>query len=166
MRSPDQVATCFLAQYSRAHKLPSDLLQAKGLYGCLLEQFGQQRFFTPAEVASLHCAVLPVILGPDRHLTTKLLGNCITTVHAAFSLLHGCIELGCQRGVSCEQVEAQCLSLRLQASNSAFLPINQDWVLCHSYAAPALLKSLGCCEVSFYTTITARNVQTPETSEA
>ena len=115
IRAPDQSAGCFLAQYSFAHELPGDLLASKGLFGSLVVQGEVTRFFSAAEISSLHGTVLPTLCCQDRRLAMRLLGNCIPVPHAAVTLLKGCQAKGHLLHTSVQDVVMQCLEQRLHA---------------------------------------------------
>ena len=137
-----QTAGCFLAQYGFAHLLPFDLLEAKGLFGNMLEMHGCVRFFAPAEVASLHGAVRPALSPANRRLAMRLLGNAIAVPHAVATLVQSCHTAGIALQLRVEEAVQACLRARLHNGNSLFLPCGSDWLLCpYSEAARFLCLS-------------------------
>ena len=143
IRAPDRSAGCFLAQYSFAHCLPSDLLASKGLFGTLVCQGELTRFFAACEVSSMHGTVLPTLCAKERRLSMRLLGNCIAVPHAAVALLKGCQAKGHLLHVSTQEVVKQCEKMRLHARNSILLPCGADWILCHASQALQVLQQTG-----------------------
>ena len=125
IKGPDQIASCFLAQYSFGHQLPRDLLEAKGLFGSMVFTNGVARFFSSAEIASLHGAVMPVLCEHDRRTSMRHLGNCIAVPHAAVTILMGCRTMECDKGITLTDVIYRCDALRLQADNASLLPCRQ-----------------------------------------
>ena len=144
VRDGTQTAGCFLAQYGSAHLLPHDLLTSKGLFGNLLSQGSLTRFFSPSEVASLHCTILPTLSVKNRRLAMRLVGNAIAVPHAAITLLKGCQELGFLLDVTPKQVVLQCMAMRLHNGNASLLPQGNDWVLCRTEDALRVLKDMVC----------------------
>ena len=137
-------AGCFMAQYGHAHLLPPDLLRAKGLFGSLLSQGPFTRFFSACEIASLHCTILPTLCCRNRRLSMRLLGNCISTPHAAITLLKGFHVMGQQHHLTASDVVTKCIELRLTNQNSMLLPSGQDWILCrHEDAMQVMQASEG-----------------------
>ena len=143
IRDDTQCATCFMAQYSYAHMLPPDLIWSKGLLGCLLRQHDVLRFFSCAEIASLHGAVLPVVCQKDRRNSVKVLGNAISTPHAAVAMLLGAKEMGIHQDVTIKQVVQECLACRIKADNSVMLPSEHGWVVCHKQQIPMCLSRIA-----------------------
>ena len=142
IKTPSDTAGCFLAQYGFAHHLPQDLLRAKGLFGSLLSQGCLTRYFSVCEVASLHCAVLPVLCSHNRRLSMKLLGNSIAVPHAAVTMLKGCQAAGFMMQCTVRDVLDKCMEPRLHNNNSALIPYGHDWILCHADQAFGILKTV------------------------
>ena len=139
LKSPNQKAGCFLAQYGYAHLLPDDLLASKGLFGSLVVHGPTARFFAACEIASMHGTILPTICMANRRLSMRLLGNCISVPHATITLLKGLHMMGLSTELTVSEVIEACLELRIRNDNAIFLPKGSEWVMCHVDQAPQVL---------------------------
>ena len=139
VKQPHQAATCIMAQYRFAHFLPRDLIRTKGLFGTIVRHDGCLRFLACPEISSLHGAVLPLVCLRDRKTSVRVLGNSISTPHAAVTLLLGARELGLDLGVSICEVVKTCLLHRHHAANTCLIPVQDGWLLCqHSQVSACL----------------------------
>ena len=86
----------------------------------MLETHGCVRFFAPAEVASLHGAVRPVLSPANRRLAMRLFGNAIAVPHAVAALVQSCHTAGIALQLRVEEAVQACLRARLHNGNSLF----------------------------------------------
>ena len=93
----DLIFPCVLANYTKAHDLPLDLLQDKGLFGGILIQDANPRFLTSAEIYMLMGGVSTSWLPESIPARIHVLGNCISVPHAAITILNA---MRCIRGNS------------------------------------------------------------------
>ncbi len=82
------VFPCILANYTKAHHLPSELLHQSGLFGGLLLQGARPRFLTSPEIFVLMGGLVPSWLPSCKEARIHVLGNCIATPHAAITILN------------------------------------------------------------------------------
>eukprot|EP00438_Fugacium_kawagutii_P005393 Skav210138 [mRNA] locus=scaffold1493:174319:179500:- [translate_table: standard] len=89
-RLPDmsEPLPCFLAAYGSQHTLPTELLQANGMFGHFVRQGTSFRFFTPVEVLLLHSHASTTLILKPAQQGYQSLGNCISVPHALFGLFH------------------------------------------------------------------------------
>ena len=152
VRTPAGTATCFMARYTSQHDLPLELLQTRGLMGCLLNDGARIRFFSSPEVSSLHCMHEALWISPATSCNMQIVGNSITVPHAIAALimtLHAAV-----RPPALALADAVYLAVenRLTAANTCFLPVDEGWVLCKQDALQQmLLRSLPA--MSFSTTL-------------
>ena len=135
-----QTAGCFLAQYSFAHNLPVDLLTGKGLFGSLVQTQGQVRFFSCAEICSLHGATRTMLCPADKRQGMRISGNAISVPHAAAALVQCCHTAGIALNFTTEAAVQCCLQERLHNGNAIFLPCGKDWLLCSTRDAALYLS--------------------------
>ena len=84
----DHVFPCILANYTKAHHLPIELLMKNGLFGGLFMQEGRPRFLTSPEIFVLMGGTSASFLPACKDARIHTLGNCISVPHAAIILLN------------------------------------------------------------------------------
>ena len=143
LRTPEGVASCFLARYTQQHELPAKLLRDKGLFGCLLRDGSRVRFFSQAEVASLHGAVSPQLITRQLSCDMRILGNCIAVPHAIAAISHALQLMQVPGAMDKADAVQVCLANRLHAQNTSFVPSPEGWVLCTHEQLPGVLLQLS-----------------------
>ena len=143
IRQSDGVATCFMARYGSQHLLPQELLASKGLMGCLFSDEHCVRFFSPPEISILHGMQATLWVDQDSSLNYQVAGNAIAVPHALATLAIALKALGVPTGRSVASTVALAHEGRLKASNTAFLPVDEGWILCrHDVLRDRLLAAL------------------------
>ena len=122
LRTPHQSAGCFLPQYQSQHHLSEQALSRQGLLGVLLHHDGQVRFFSGAEIGSLHGATKPLLLPANSQVQMKLLGGSTAVPQAITCLVHACRDLQVAVPAPDEAVNL-VLQHRLRNDNTLFLPL-------------------------------------------
>ncbi|OLP96400.1 hypothetical protein AK812_SmicGene21382 [Symbiodinium microadriaticum] len=130
LRNDMQSAGCFLPQYQKQHYMPESTLARQGLLGFLLQHQDAIRFFSGAEIASLHGVVRPLLLRTSGDSQMKLLGGSSAVPQTIACLTHACQALGLEGLPAPEAAVNLALAERLHNGNSLFLPAGADWVLC------------------------------------
>ena len=130
LRNANMTATCFMARYGSQHCLPVELLSTKGLMGCLYASSEGIRFFSSAEISSMHGMHEALWIGPDQSLNFQVAGNAIAVPHALAAFGFVLRSLGLAQGRPIASIVALCHARRITATNSAFLPVDAGWVLC------------------------------------
>ena len=140
LRTPHQSAGCFLPQYQSQHHLSEQVLSRQGLLGVLLHHDGQVRFFSGAEIGSLHGATKPLLLPANSQVQMKLLGGSTAVPQAITCLVHACRALQVAVPAPDEAVNL-VLQHRLRNDNTLFLPLGQDWILCRKDQVQEVLQT-------------------------
>ena len=123
-------ASCFMARYTQQHELPWELLSQKGLLGCLLNDGDHVRFFSSAEIASLHGLHETLWIGQDLAANMQIVGNSISVPHAITGLLYALRAVKLDKGLTLAEATQLVLADRLHAGNSVFLPAKEGWLFC------------------------------------
>ena len=99
LRTPEDIAACFLTSYGNPTGIDPDLLQRGGLYGALVLIGDSVRKFAIPEIACLQVPLASFWLPGDERSAIKALGNAIASPHAAIGFLnalhflnHHCID--------------------------------------------------------------------------
>ena len=142
-RPPTEAAECFLAQYHSQHLLPPAHQRCRGLLSTLLRTPAGVRFFASPEIASQHGAVARHFIPANDVDAMRFLGNALATQQATMILA---LAMQCFQGQVSEVLPAaavaKALELRLTASNSALVQLNDGWLMCHrSEVASSLLRA-------------------------
>eukprot|EP00438_Fugacium_kawagutii_P005253 Skav228635 [mRNA] locus=scaffold204:45914:50575:+ [translate_table: standard] len=82
----DHKPSTFMAAYGSQHMLPPPLIRSKGIMGQLVNQQNRMRFWTPLEVAILHCQTQPIAIPKPAPLGWRHLGNCLVPHHAILTI--------------------------------------------------------------------------------
>ena len=127
-RGPHQSAGCFTSQYQFQHHIDEGMLASQGLLGFLFCDGDAPRFFSGAEICSLHGAVRPMLLLRDQAEQMNQLGVSTAVPQAVAVLVHVCKALGLEHVPS--QAVCKVLEDRLHSRNTLFLPLRGNWVLC------------------------------------
>ena len=130
LRSPHSVATCFMARYGSQDCLPQELLETRGLMGCLFTDHQQVRFFSSAEISAMHGMQNTLWISQDVALNNQVAGNAIAVPHALAALGYALRACGVATRMSISETVALAHHGRLTAANSAFLPLDDGWILC------------------------------------
>ena len=141
LRSPQQTAGCFLPQYQTQHHLSEQTLASQGLLGFLLRDQGQVRFFSGAEIGSLHGAVRPLLLVPAQTKQMSLLGG---STAAIVGLVYACRALHMQSVPAPDEAVSMVLHHRLHSSNSLFVPVGSSWLVCRKDQVADVLATDLC----------------------
>ena len=129
VKSGGDTASCVLAHYASAHKLPARLLASKGLFGTLVPGSAGPRFLNGLEVLVLHGAILPTLCLADPVVMYRQLGNCIAVPHALMGLWRGCLSL-CPTDMPDAAVVLDAFhDIRLKADEALVLPHRWGWVI-------------------------------------
>ena len=114
----DHVFPCILANYTKAHHLPIELLIKNGLFGGLFMQEGRPRFLTSPEIFVLMGGTSASFLPACKDARIHTLGNCISVPHAAIILLNFlaiCHERYSE--IDIQQMFASIMALRIKNDN-------------------------------------------------
>ncbi|CAE7526688.1 unnamed protein product, partial [Symbiodinium sp. CCMP2456] len=130
LRTELQCAGCFLPQYQKQHYIPESQLARQGMLGFLLRHKEAVRFFSGAEIASLHGAVRPLLLQTSGDSQMKLLGGSSAVPQTIACLTHACHALGIEALPAPEAAVNLALAERIHNGNSLFLPAGPDCILC------------------------------------
>ena len=132
VRTPQDQADCFLAQYHAQHLLPRDLLEAKGILCSILNDNGFMRFFSAAEVASAHAANLVHFMPDNDRDAMRMLGNSLAVPQAAFvAALAVQVFAPIIQPPDPQEVVSRVLSDRMDSLNAVVLKVEGGWLLCH-----------------------------------
>ena len=114
----DTTFPCILANYTKAHHLPIELLQKNGLFGGLFMQEGRPRFLTSPEIFVLMGGISASFLPECREARIHTLGNCIAVPHAAIALLN-LMRIGHEAygDIDIPMMFASIMSLRMKNDN-------------------------------------------------
>ena len=118
LRTPDDIAACFMTTYGNPRCMDLELLQRGGLYGALLLEGDSIRKFTIPEIACLQVPLAEFWLPSDERAAIKALGNAIATPHAAIGLLNA-LHFVNHPNIDCpvKDVFQKLFSGRMKASN-------------------------------------------------
>ena len=128
LRTGQDRAACFMAQYHYQHELPEAMLARHGLFGCLYQSTAGPRFFNGAEIAIMHCANSPIWLSRNDREQMRILGNSLSPAQAVFPLALAYQTLG--HPFSTAQFLLQSLAMRLKASQTRFVTFQEGWLFC------------------------------------
>ena len=131
IKKPWESVGCIMASYTHQHELSLDLLRSKGLFGTLLQHGEHIRFLSPIECAMLMMPCHDTFIPFNQVLHMRVIGNAISSVHAAF-LLGGALMI-LDKGVfpcndPCSLV-VQVMKERLHFGNSRIVEIDNGWIL-------------------------------------
>ena len=136
VRSADQPAACFLAQYHYQHQLPMPHLKLPGLLGVLFDAPQGLRFYAAPEIAVCQGVATPLLLLADDRQSMKILGNSLASHQAVFvaaiSLQFFPTCLSAPDPVACTKHSVQ---QSLSADNSLLLQVDAGWIFCHIHQA-------------------------------
>eukprot|EP00435_Cladocopium_sp_Y103_P007976 s1192_g2.t1 len=85
---------CIMARYGNQHKLPEELLKAKGLQTMLFKDGEHLRYFCPWEILSAMGFPPKVCVAFDLHEAFQQVGNAISPIHAWIQLARTHVLLG------------------------------------------------------------------------
>ena len=142
VRSPAAAAECFMAQYHRQHCLPETLIQRKGILSSLIkDEEGMVRFYAAPEIASAHGVCGLHYIPSDDVLAMRFAGHALAVPQAALVLA---VAMQCfyphVQMVEPHEVVHEALRLRLHADNTALLPLEDGWLMCHTDALASCLQ--------------------------
>ena len=144
LRSPQQTAGCFMPQYQTQHHLSEQTLSSQGLLGFLLRDQGQVRFFSGAEIGSLHGAVRPLLLLSAQTKQMRLLGGSTAVPQAIVGLVYACRAMNMQSVPAPDEAVNLVLQHRLHGSNSLFVPVGSSWLVCRKDQVADVLATDLC----------------------
>ena len=142
IRSPDQQATCFMAQYHRQHLLPLEHLREKGLLGSLLRTEAGLRFYSAPEIAVSQGANAILKIPHCDQSAMRILGNSLATVQAGF-VLGLSLQLFASRlpPVDPQSCVDMCQAATMRSSSTLLLEVEDGWLMCD----PAKLGLIMSC---------------------
>ena len=121
-----------MAQYHSQHLLPPEHQRCRGLLSTLLRTPAGVCFFASPEIASQHGAVARHFIPGDDVDAMRFLGNALSTQQATMILA---LATQCFKGQVAEVVPAnavaKALELRLTASNTVLVQLEDGWLMCH-----------------------------------
>ena len=88
IRYPQDIFGCIMASYSSAHSLPQHLLKSHGLFGCMVMDETKLRFLAIPELAALNGIMHKLFFMGTNESIIRMIGNCISTPHAAITILN------------------------------------------------------------------------------
>ena len=114
----DTTFPCILANYTKAHHLPIEVLVKNGLFGGLFMQDGRPRFLTSPEIFVLMGGITPSYMPACKEARIHTLGNGIAVQHAVITLLNLMnINSEKQDHFDVHEHFAQIMSLRMKNNN-------------------------------------------------
>eukprot|EP00435_Cladocopium_sp_Y103_P037996 s1003_g10.t1 len=128
IKTPQEQMTTVMANYSLGHLLPRHVIESGGLYGGLLALPDGLRFACTPEVLLLQTPLGDQWLPKSRKASISILGNSISSAHAAITLLNGLAFITDITHVDISEIFARLLDMRLRAS-SLSITATQDGYL-------------------------------------
>eukprot|EP00435_Cladocopium_sp_Y103_P066458 s404_g28.t1 len=116
IKTPQEQMTTVMANYSFGHLLPRHVIESGGLYGGLLALPDGLRFACTPEVLLLQTPLGSQWLPKSRKVSVSILGNSISSAHAAIALLNGLAFIKDITHVDISEIFARLLDMRLRAS--------------------------------------------------
>eukprot|EP00435_Cladocopium_sp_Y103_P059020 s916_g21.t1 len=116
IKTPQEQMTCLMANYSQGHLLPRHVIESGGLYGGLVALPDGLRFLTTPEVLLHQIPLGDQWLPRSRKTAISILGNAISSAHAAITVLNGLAFITDLTHVDICELFARLLDMRLKAS--------------------------------------------------
>ena len=142
VRSVQEQAGCFMAQYHYQHELPASHLQAKGLLGVLLDSPQGLRFYASPEVAISQGVSSPFLIDVCDRVAMRILGNALSG-HQAVMVLALALQLFPAQapGISPAKSVQRSVDATIRADNVWLLRVDAGWLMCKQEQAAALFAS-------------------------
>eukprot|EP00438_Fugacium_kawagutii_P019980 Skav228574 [mRNA] locus=scaffold1368:104524:109418:- [translate_table: standard] len=123
-----------MALYGSQHRLPEDLIAAKGLHGFFTAEKSIPRFWKPHELALIHLQVDTLTLLKPVQLSWKSIGNCIVLHHASTVLVNGLKQLfDTPDGFNLSDFLTDLVVHRIRASQSNVIHDEFGWTIARTY---------------------------------
>lgn len=129
IRSIHDAFGCIMACYTSQHEFNPDNLRQRGLFGNVLQQGGQLRFLTGPECAVLMMPGKDMFIPSSRQFHMRIIGNAITSGHAAYILAFAFRTLGVviPECIDPPSLVAEVMKSRLHFGNSVVIPCDDGW---------------------------------------
>ena len=144
VRTVEEQAGCFLAQYHYQHELPLVHLQERGLMGVLLDSPQGIRFYVTPEVAITQGASLPVLLDHCDRKAMRILGNSLA-VHHAVMVVSLTMQLFPHQALGIDPVQCvhNSLAATMTSDDALLFRIEAGWLLCKVTQAATLFADVA-----------------------
>eukprot|EP00435_Cladocopium_sp_Y103_P051465 s2317_g16.t1 len=136
IKTPQEQMTTVMANYSFGHLLPRHVIESGGLYGGLLALPDGLRFACTPEVLLLQTPLGDQWLPKSRKTSISILGNSISSAHAAITLLNGLAFIKDITHVDISELFARLLDMRLRASSLSITATQDGYLFQQSEIEP------------------------------
>eukprot|EP00435_Cladocopium_sp_Y103_P073917 s162_g45.t1 len=136
IKTPQEQMTCLMANYSQGHLLPRHVIESGGLCGGLVALPDGLRFLTTPEVLLHQIPLGDQWLPRSRKVAISILGNSISSAHAAISVLNGLAFITDLTHVDIFELFARLLDMRLKASRLSIVAVQDGYLFQPSEIEP------------------------------
>eukprot|EP00435_Cladocopium_sp_Y103_P052891 s2212_g16.t1 len=128
IKTPQEQMTCLMANYSQGHLLPRHVIESGGLYGGLVALPDGLRFLTTPEVLLHQIPLGDQWLPRSRKVAISILGNSISSAHAAITVLNGLAFITDLTHLDIFELFARLLDMRLKASRLSIVAVQDGYL--------------------------------------
>lgn len=129
IRSVHDSFGCIMASYTSQHEFNPENLRQRGLFGNLLQQGDVLRFLTGPECAVLMMPTKDMFLPKQRQFHMRVIGNAITSGHAAYILAYAfrALRINIPECIDPPSLVAEVMKARLHFGNAVVTPCPDGW---------------------------------------